>query len=596
VSRFEKVLEGLFLFRDSSNVYVLPDGESAVLVECGSGTVLDHLGEIGVARVSDVLLTHHHRDSAGGASRLAASGARLWAPEAERDLFERMNRHWEAREHLNSYNNRQDRFGLLDSVPLHGVLRDYETRQWGGVDLEVLPTPGHTTGSVSLLGEVAGRRVAFCGDLISGPGQVHSLAATQWSYNGGEGLASSVLSLLDIQDRDPDVLLPSHGEPMHDPRTAIEPTVERLITLMRLRRHNPRLLLLRSQPYEPVTPHLLFNRTSMSNAFVLLSASGKALAIDFGYDFMFGMASGSDRASRRPWLQTIPALKREHGVTSIDVVIPTHYHDDHVAGINLLKRVEGAKVWVPDLFANILADPMRYRLPCLWYDPIEADRVLPLDESFTWEEYQFRLHPIPGHTRYAVAIEFEVDGKRVLAAGDQYGDGDGLGLNYVYENVFDPGDYRRSADLVKRVRPDIIISGHWAPLAVNDELIAELARRGEELERLHRELVPQGSEPRVTLEPYEQTIAPGTDVTFRATIENPFDHATDAVLHPVLPEGWSAVPGERALSLSAQGSDTVEFAVRASRRSGFRKRVALAVWLDGRPFGPVAEALVTVED
>ena len=48
---------------------------------------------------------------------------------------------------------------------------------------------------------------------IAGPGQVWSLAATQWTYNGGEGLAATILSLLDLKDRQPTLLLPSHGEP-----------------------------------------------------------------------------------------------------------------------------------------------------------------------------------------------------------------------------------------------------------------------------------------------------------------------------------------------------------------------------------------------
>ena len=101
-------------------------------------------------------------------------------------------------------------------------------------------------------------------------------------------------------------------------------------------------------------------------------------------------------------------------------------------GINLLSRVEGTQVWVPDLFADILEHPNDYDLPCLWYDPIPVDKALPLDTPFRWEEYTFTLYALPGHTRYAVAIAFEVDGKRILASGDQYQGDDGLAPNYVY--------------------------------------------------------------------------------------------------------------------------------------------------------------------
>jgi glyoxylase-like metal-dependent hydrolase (beta-lactamase superfamily II) len=120
-----------------------------------------------------------------------------------------------------------------------------------------------------------------------------------------------------------------------------------------------------------------------------------------------------------------------------------------VAGINLLKRVEGTKVWAAELFADILENPTHYDLPCLWYDPIAVDRKLPLQKEIQWEEYTLTLYPLPGHTRYAVAIALKVDGQRVLVTGDQYQGGEGLELNYVYANRFQADDYVRSAKLYR---------------------------------------------------------------------------------------------------------------------------------------------------
>ena len=57
-----RIAEGVFLHADASNCYVLRDGREAVLIDIGSGDVLDHLGDYGVDRVTDVLMTHHHRD------------------------------------------------------------------------------------------------------------------------------------------------------------------------------------------------------------------------------------------------------------------------------------------------------------------------------------------------------------------------------------------------------------------------------------------------------------------------------------------------------------------------------------------------------
>ncbi len=311
-----------------------------------------------------------------------AAGARVWVPHSEQALFHSVAAHWQAREVWRNYNMREDRFALLDDVPIAGTLRDYATLHVGAWAVEVRPTPGHTIGSVTLLAEVDGRRVAFSGDLIAAPGKLWSLAATQWGYNDASGVAMSIASLHDLQRQDVAWLLPSHGAPMDEPQAALALLAERLWALLQGRDQHRTLLEMLATPYQPILPHLLRNRTSIANSYVLLSQSGRAMLLDFGYDFLMGEPAGYDRASRRPWLLTLPALKAQFGVTAIDCVLPTHYHDDHVAGINLLREVEGAQVWAAESFAPILEHPARYDLPCLWYEPIPVDRVLPLGSPF----------------------------------------------------------------------------------------------------------------------------------------------------------------------------------------------------------------------
>src|SRR5215213_3571444 len=238
---FTHITDQLYIFQDTCNVYVLCSGHEAVLIDFGSGDVLDHLVEIGVERVTDVLMTHHHRDQGQGLARAFYTGIRIWVPHTEQDLFHSVDAHWQARELYQNYNVRQDRFSLLESVPVDGTLQDYETRQFGAHSVTVIPTPGHTTGSISLLVDLDGRRILFCGDLIAAPGKVVSLSATQWTYNGAEGVAASLASLLDVQDRQMDLLLPSHGKPMDDPHSAIALLVESLWELLQRRKQNPRL-------------------------------------------------------------------------------------------------------------------------------------------------------------------------------------------------------------------------------------------------------------------------------------------------------------------------------------------------------------------
>lgn len=589
----------LFLYEDTCHVYVIKMGDKAVLIDFGNGAVLDHLAEIGIREVTDVLMTHHHRDQGQGLRQAVEKGIKLWVPHAEQDLFQHVNEHWQRREIDNNYNMRQDRFSLLYSVPIQGTLKDYETYYFNGVSFSIAPTPGHTTGSISIFVSIDGQSVAFTGDLIYGPGKVWSLSATQWSYNGAEGIPYSVLSLLYLKERKPDVLLPSHGQLMANPAEAIDQLVDRFTQLMKARDQNPRLFLFREKPYMEITPHLLQNRTSFSNSYVLLSESKKALIIDYGYDFIGGLASGTDRAARRPWLYTLPYLKETYGVEKIEVVLPTHFHDDHVAGFNLLREVEGTEVWCPENFADILENPKNYNLPCLWFDPIPVDRRIPLEKTFEWEEYRFQLFEQSGHTLYAVAIQFEVDGKSVLAIGDQY---QGEAYNYVYSNKFRIWDYAESARLYEKLRPDLLISGHYNPIYVSEAYLETIKCKGTTLEKLHHDLLPLddfnfGAEGfGVTIDPYQIFGVPGSDLEIAIDVTNPFSDTQKASLDLILPIDWEAE--NKTLCFSIEGYETKRVTTTLTLPKGVkgsRERLAVDLTIGDTHFGQHAEALVTIK-
>src|SRR5215211_1747171 len=298
-----EVVPGIVRFRDTCNVYVLRSGRDATLIDFGSGAVLDALPELGVDRITDVLVTHHHRDQVQGLQRAVDAGARVWVPPAEQPLIADVDRHWAARQVENDYDLRQDRFSLLEAVPVAGTVDEYRTRRYGAHDVFTLPTPGHTIGSETYLVEVAGRRVAFAGDLVHGLGTVWSLAATQWTYTGVEGQAATIVSCGSLADRHPDLILPAHGEPIDDPGDALALVQRRLQELLELRLGEPwDLDAWLHRPWVRITPHLLRNRTSFATSYALLSDSGAALLIDFGLDMIAGLPTGDDRSSRRPWL------------------------------------------------------------------------------------------------------------------------------------------------------------------------------------------------------------------------------------------------------------------------------------------------------
>src|SRR3954468_2534049 len=98
-----EVGDGVFRFRDTCNVYVVRHGREALLIDFGSGDVLDHLADFGVDRVTDVLVTHHHRDQVQGLARAADAGIRIWVPPVEVDLIASVDEHWRTRPLANDY-------------------------------------------------------------------------------------------------------------------------------------------------------------------------------------------------------------------------------------------------------------------------------------------------------------------------------------------------------------------------------------------------------------------------------------------------------------------------------------------------------------
>lgn len=611
----QQVGPGIYLIRDTCNVYlILSDWVSdrvsdtqrtAITIDFGSGLVLEHLAELGVSRITDVLMTHHHRDQGQGLPLAIEHGALVHVPPVEVDLFANVDEMWRGRQLDNDYNVRQDRFSILEQIPVASTVPEYRQVSYGGVTVRPIPTPGHTIGSVSYILERDGGRIGFTGDLIYAPGKVWSLASSQWSYTAHEGPAMTVLTCYLLQDEQLDLMLPSHGHPMDAPFDALELLVSRMQYHVNSRRWHPWDLGDRLRnPYVQLTDHLLLNRSSLSCCYILLSDTGEALLVDYGYDLTTGLPTGSDRAARRPWLASLPALKRDFGVSRISVALPTHYHDDHVAGLPLLRDVEGTEIWTPSNVAPILDDPWMNDLPCQWFEPIHSDRVLPVGESFTWNEYTITVHEQPGHTLFAAAYEVEVDGVTVLFTGDQQ---ENLGipgerheiLNYQYKNRFRIGDYEASGQLYRRVAPGLMLSGHWEPRWVEDGYLDYLLDAGRDLIEMHEDLLPleeldlgaDGVFLRLT--PYRSKVLPDSQLTLTATVRNPHRVPATAVLRPVIPAGWT-VEHEARIELAGEEEAAVKLRLQVGPQPQRRARVAVDLTIGDLMLGQHAEALVDV--
>ena len=99
LAEFQQPAPNVFLWQDTCKVCELKLGARALLINLGAGSVLQHLGEIGVKRVEWVLFTDHHRELCQGAPKLDRTVTQTAAPKDEQAFFETPNefRKWNPR-------------------------------------------------------------------------------------------------------------------------------------------------------------------------------------------------------------------------------------------------------------------------------------------------------------------------------------------------------------------------------------------------------------------------------------------------------------------------------------------------------------------
>ena len=190
-----RISDHLYQLTDICNVYLLADGEYGLLIDAGSGAVLDGLHETGVKQVEWVLHTHHHRDQCSGTPRLRDHGARVAVPEYERHLFEQAELFWQTRRTFDNYDDRNTFFSIGENIPVDAVLEDYETFDWRGYQFFVLPAKGHTFGSSALIAKIDGQVVGFTGDLMAEGGKLYQVHAMEYAYGAMEGVVFTLQSI-----------------------------------------------------------------------------------------------------------------------------------------------------------------------------------------------------------------------------------------------------------------------------------------------------------------------------------------------------------------------------------------------------------------
>jgi glyoxylase-like metal-dependent hydrolase (beta-lactamase superfamily II) len=603
----QRLSQHLFLLEDTCNVYLLTHGTAALVVDFGSGRVLDVMSQVGASKVDWILHTHHHRDQAQGDYRAVAGRIPIAVPAHERHLFEDAENFWRNRRVNHLYAVRNDFFTVTGNIPVTRLLNDYETFRWGPYEFLVLPTPGHTMGSVTLVARIDGRTVAFSGDLIFAPGKVQTLHDLQYNYAGMEGVDFSVYSLTGLMEQKPELVCPSHGQPMPDPLPGIQELIDKLSGWHDYWR-GPTMIT-RNRPIA-VSPHLVAHHLAVSSFYAIISDSGKALFLDYGQasnTAFLTLKELPDIHDRMRFLEhSISTLRAEFGLKSIDVAIPSHIHDDHISGFPHLARHYGTRVWCYENMREILERPNVRNLGCLLPDPIRVDRTFRHKERFKWEEFEFTVVHSPGHTDFQMAMFADIDGARVAFTGDAFFNtpalpGDGYRHNLIYRNDVYGDSHSESLRNILEFEPNIIAPGHGSPFMLNRTDVDRFRKRLEEQKRHFQSLIADsdidfGLDPSwVHIYPYQARISPGQKQAMEVRVRNHRSSPLRMEIALVLPSGWRSAPAVARMEVPANSTGRLEFEVSIPAAwSGTQARVAIAadVMAGGKYLGQIAEAVV----
>lgn len=607
-SRPRRLSENLFVFEDTCNVYLIRSGNSGLAIDFGSGAILPHLPELGIASLDWVLHTHHHRDQAQGDGLAAQRQIPIAVPVHEREYFDDVERFWQNRRIFELYYVCNDFFSLTANVPVAAVLRDYETFHWKGYDFFIQPTPGHTPGSITLIAAIDGKKVAFSGDLMQAPGKVQTLYDLQYFYGEHEGADLSAYSLTELKKHKIDTLCPSHGEVMTNPEPGMQQLIEKLSGWFDYWKSWSGSL---GNNGRQLTPHVIAHYQTMSSFYTVISDSGKALLIDYGlpgWNAFYTFRDSTTTHDRLRFLEhSIEEMRSQYGLKSVDVAIASHMHDDHLGGFPYLSRRYGTKLWIFENFADVVGNPKGRNLGCTLGEAVRADRIIRNRETFRWEEFEFTAVHSPGHTFYQMALFSTIDGVKIGFTGDAFfHDADRpfeIRHNLIFRNRVNVGDHLKSVENLVEFRPQILCPGHGEPFLLDMNMVKDFKTKLMKQDEFCRSLIADpdtdvGMDPsQIEIFPYQSVITPGENGRYEIRARNHRNRAVSFSVGLILPEGWTAQPSVTRLNVGAHSEQRSPVEIKAPRDlRPAQPRIAIAadVLADGRYLGQIAEALIDI--
>ena len=601
----EEILPGLRIWKGSVNTVALERNEKTLLIDPGNFAAAPGGGPVDL-----VLVTHHHRDQATRLSELANNGAQVIVPKKEESLFSNAEAFWQSWDPYRFSTYRPHTFTQLSSSSVTKSVQDGDQIEWEGLTIGVIETPGHTDGSVTYLLDLDGKRIAFTGDLIYGPGKIWEMYSLQKKFPGmgathlGFGGSSNELkaSLDRVLGENPDILVPSHGVVMNDPKGAIAELKENLDAVMGnyliatawrvFDRHKKAFEMsfpAGSHPMLPSLPPVSYPpwiRDIEWTTQAIVGDDGSLFLSDCGYPVV---------------PEKLLEMRKAGEFKKVDVIWLTHYHLDHNMETNYVRKRFGAKVYVQEEMADITENPRAYPMSAQHPESIEIDRVMKHGETIEWKGVKLTFFHFPGQTEYHGGLLAEKDGFKAFFTGDSI---QNWGIedycSYFRCFVSENRGYEKCLQILIDTEPDILVRAHTGPMGFSVEHARKTLKLVQEREKLYRKLFPY-DDPNFALDPYwiraypyRQTILPGGVCEVAARVMNHSSSSKNAEAELHLPEGWKSIQVSGSTTIPPRSEGSIRFQAVAPDNLGYKRWhiLSVSVTFYGTRYEQFAEAVV----